>query len=83
VATEFQVFRLIDHTHSAPADLAQDGVMGHRLPCGLGGRGHYVDMLGVGEGKVNEMASRRCWRNIAITLKMPGTGILSVTAWFS
>jgi hypothetical protein len=31
--------------------------MGHRLPYGLGGRGHCVDMLGVGEGKVNEMAS--------------------------
>ena len=27
--------------------------MGNRLPHGLGGRGHWVDMLGVGEGKVN------------------------------
>jgi hypothetical protein len=25
--------------------------MGHRLPSGLGGRGHSVDMLGVGEGE--------------------------------
>jgi hypothetical protein len=38
--------------------------MGHRLPYGLGGRGHCVDMLGVGEGKVNEMASPHRWRKI-------------------
>jgi hypothetical protein len=27
--------------------------MGNRLTHGLGGRSHCVDMLGVGEGKVN------------------------------
>ena len=26
--------------------------MGNRLPHGLGGRGHWLDMLGAGEGKV-------------------------------
>jgi hypothetical protein len=28
--------------------------MGNQLPHGLGGRGHWLDMLGVGEGIVNE-----------------------------
>jgi hypothetical protein len=27
--------------------------MGNRLPHGLGGRGHWLDMLGVGEGSMN------------------------------
>jgi hypothetical protein len=45
VATELQVFRLIDHTHSPAADPAEDAVMGNRLPCGLGGRGHWPEML--------------------------------------
>ena len=49
VATELQVFRLIDHAHSPAADLAKDAVMGNRLTDGLGGRGHWVDMLGVDE----------------------------------
>jgi len=30
--------------------------MGHRLTHGLGRRGHWIDMLGVGEGKVNVQA---------------------------
>ena len=50
VATELQVFRLIDHAHAPAPDLAEDAVMGNRLPHGLGGRGHWVDMLGGGEG---------------------------------
>ncbi len=53
VATELEVFRLVDHAHAPAADLAEDAVMGNRLPHGLGGRGHWLDMLGVGEGKVN------------------------------
>ena len=53
VATELQVFRLIYHPHPPTADLAKDAVMGNRLPHGLGGRGHWLDMLGVSEGKVN------------------------------
>jgi hypothetical protein len=43
----------VHHAHSAAADLAEDAVMGNRLTHGLGGRSHCVDMLGVGEGKVN------------------------------
>jgi hypothetical protein len=42
VATEFQVFRLVDHTHAPAADLAEDAVMGNRLPHGLGELGHWV-----------------------------------------
>ena len=53
VATELQVFRLIHHTHSAAADLAEDAVVGNRLPHGLGRRGHWVDMLGVDKREVN------------------------------
>src|SRR5437899_232162 len=37
---ELEVFGLIHHTHSAAADLAEDAVMGDRLPNGLGRRGH-------------------------------------------
>jgi hypothetical protein len=35
VATELQVFRLVDHTHPPAADLVEDAVMGDRLPHGL------------------------------------------------
>jgi hypothetical protein len=54
VATELQVFRLIHDTHATAADFAQYAVMGNCLPYGLGGRGHWLDMLGGDEGKVNE-----------------------------
>jgi hypothetical protein len=50
VAAQLQVFRLVDHTHTAATDLAEDAVMGNRLPHGLGGRGHWLDMLGRCEG---------------------------------
>src|ERR1700687_1079489 len=53
VATELEVFRFVHHTHAPAADLAEDAVMGNRLPDGLGRRGHWGDMLGVDEGKVN------------------------------
>jgi hypothetical protein len=33
--------------------------MGNRLPRGLGGRGHWLDMLGVGEEKVNAPGRNR------------------------
>src|ERR1035437_3685701 len=54
VATELEVFRLIHDTHTAAADLADDAVMRNRLPHGLGGRGHWLVILGVGKGQVNE-----------------------------
>ncbi len=57
VATELEVFRLVHHTHTAAADLAEDAVMGNRLTHGLGGRGHWVDMLGGAKGKVNVRAA--------------------------
>ena len=47
VATELQVFCLVHHAHAPTADLAEDAVMRNRLPHGLGGRGHWEDMLGV------------------------------------
>jgi hypothetical protein len=56
VTIELEVFRLIDHAHAPTADLAEDAVMGNRLTNGLGRRGHRLDMLGVGEGKVNVQA---------------------------
>jgi hypothetical protein len=59
VATELEVFRLVDHTHATAADPAQYAVMGNRLPNGLGGRGHWVDMLGVGEGGGQSQAASR------------------------
>ena len=40
VAAELQVFGLVNHTHAAAADLADDAVMGNRPPDGLGGHGH-------------------------------------------
>ena len=40
VATELEVFCLVHDTHPPAADLAEDAVMGNRLPHGLGGRGH-------------------------------------------
>lgn len=47
--------------------------MGDRLANGLRRRGHWLGMLGGGEGQVNETewlaASQEiCWRRIAITL---------------
>ena len=38
------------HTHPATANLAEDTVMGNRLPHELGGCGHWLDMLGGDEG---------------------------------
>jgi len=51
MAAEFEVFRLIHDSHAPAADFAQDAVMGHHLPHGLGGRGHWLDMLGGGGGE--------------------------------
>ena len=43
VATELEVFRFVDHTHAPAADLADDAVMGNRVPHGLGGGCHCRD----------------------------------------
>jgi len=40
VATQLQVFGLVHHTHAPATDLAEDAVMGDRLPYGLRGRSH-------------------------------------------
>jgi len=57
VTTKLDVFRLIHDTHTPAADLAENAVMGNRLPYGLGGRGHCVDMVGGDKGKVNRRAA--------------------------
>jgi hypothetical protein len=51
MTSEFQVFRLIHHTHPPAADLAQDAVMGDRLPHGLGGCGHLGRHVRWGRGE--------------------------------
>ena len=67
MTTELEVFRLIHNAHTPAADPAEDAVMGYRLPHGLGGRGHWLDMLGGGEGEVNrtgaDTKSRRATRS--------------------
>jgi len=40
MATELQVFCLIDDPHPAPADFAEDAVMGNCVPHGLGRSSH-------------------------------------------
>ena len=57
VATELQVFRLVHHTHAPATDLEEYAVMGDGLPNGLGGRGHWLDMLGGDEGEVKRRGS--------------------------
>jgi len=47
MATELEVFRLVDNAHTPTADPAENAVVGNRLPHGLGGRGHWEHMLGV------------------------------------
>jgi hypothetical protein len=46
MATELEVFSLVDHTHAPAADLAEDAVMGNRLPHGLGRSGHCRECYG-------------------------------------
>src|ERR1700687_2480142 len=68
MATELEVFRLIHNAHAPATDLAVDAVMGNRLTHGLGWRGHWLDMLGWGAGKVNErkkMKGQRGWPGCA------------------
>ena len=50
VAAELKVLRLVHDTHAPAADPAEDAVMGNRLTDGLGGRGHWLDMLGGSKG---------------------------------
>lgn len=53
-AAQLQVFSFIHHTHPAAPDPARDAVMGNRLPHGLRGSRHWLDMLGGDEGEVNQ-----------------------------
>jgi len=52
-ATELEVFGFVDHTHAPATDLAEDAVVGNSLTYGLGGRGHWLAMLGGDQAKVN------------------------------
>src|SRR5262249_52720349 len=58
MTTKFEVFSLINDTHSSTADLADDAVMGDHLPHGLCGRGHWFEILGVSGGEVNGLSAR-------------------------
>src|ERR1041385_1465904 len=53
VATELEVFGFVNDTHPAPANLAEDTVMGNRLPHGLGMCAHWIDMVGAYKGRSN------------------------------
>src|SRR6266478_7971411 len=66
VATEFQVFRLVDDAHAPAADPAEDAVMGNSLPRGLGRRGHSLHMVGAIRGKVNARVARPICRQVRI-----------------
>jgi hypothetical protein len=46
------------------ADPAEDAVMGHRLPHGLRGRSHRLDMLGGDEGEVNCRVPSKVLRHV-------------------
>src|SRR3954466_10420837 len=50
MATQLHVFGLIHYPHAPATNLADDVVVGHRLPYRLERRGHWLDMLGVGDG---------------------------------
>ena len=52
------IFPFVHHTHAPAADFPEDAVVGNRLTPGLRGRGHWLDMLGVGEAEVNHKAGR-------------------------
>jgi CheY-like chemotaxis protein len=54
VATELEVFRFVDHTHTATADLAEDAVVGNRLTDGLGERVHRRECYGGAWRRVNK-----------------------------
>ena len=60
VATELEVLGLIHHAHAPAPDPAQDAVVGNRLPHGLGGRGHWQNMLGVYRGKAQRRSFVCC-----------------------
>jgi hypothetical protein len=47
VATKPEVFCIVHNAHATAPDPAEDAVMGNCLPHGLGGRRHWLDMLGV------------------------------------
>jgi hypothetical protein len=71
MATQLQVFGLIHYAHAPATNLAKDPVMGHRLPYGLGWRGHWLNMLGVGDGKVNVQQHERSVRETSLLLSSP------------
>jgi len=50
MATQLEVFGLVGDAHAPAANPAEYAVVGNRLPHGFGVSGHWVDMLGGGQG---------------------------------
>ena len=53
VAAELEVFGLVHNAHAPAADLAEDTVMGNRLPHGMGGSSHWRKWYGEAGRGVN------------------------------
>jgi len=53
MAAKLEILSVVNHTHATAADPADDAVVRDRLSHGLGGRGHWLAMLGMWRGGVN------------------------------
>ena len=61
MATQLNVFRLINHPHSPAANFAQNAVMGEGFPHGLGRSSHWRECYGEAGRGVNLSLSAMCF----------------------